>query len=227
MRYFGTIDERAPSYANLLVALGKNDLPGLAVQVTRMHTDEGSALAYEYAMNLGRHVEGYQRAVALSALQEVPSLRLRALQTLNVQPPEYIATVVKNYVNDADPNVAAMARDVLKGVEIRTVIQSANSMLFKGGTLQPEEITALGNTGSSTAVTPLLESLIKGPEGTRPLTLDALAKFEPNIVKFYARLAKKDLTVDQAHNLELVTNYNFRQRNWQSDRMEQLKQTVH
>ncbi len=227
MRYFGTIDERAPSYANLLVVLGKNDLPGLAIQVTRMHTDEGSALAYDYAMNLGRHVEGYQRAVALSALQEVPSLRLRALQTLNVQSPEYIAPVVKNYVNDADPNVAAMAREVLKGVEMRTVIQSANSMLFKGGTLQPEEITALGNTGSSTAVTPLLESLIKGPEGTRPLTLDALAKFEPNIVKFYARLAKKDLTVDQAHNLELVTNYNFRQGNWQSGRMEQLKQTVH
>jgi hypothetical protein len=227
MRYFGTIDERAPSYANLLTVLGKNDLPGLAKQVTRMQTDEGSLLAYDYAMNLGRHVEGYQRAVALSALQEVPSLRLRALQTLDLQPPEYIAPVVKHFINDADPNVAAMAKNVLKGVEIRTVIQSAKSMLSKGGTLQPELITALGNTGSSTAVTPLLESLTKGPAGTRPVTLDALAKFDPNIVKYYARLAKQSLTHDQAHNLELVTNYNFRQRNWQSGRMEQLKETVH
>jgi hypothetical protein len=216
LRYYGTVDERAPSYTNLLIALARNDLPELAKMVTRMQTNEGSELAYQYAMDKGRHVEGYQRAVALSALEEVPSLRIRALNTLDLQPPDFIAPVVGKFVNDSDPIVAGLARDVLRGVELRTTIQNANRIVAKGGTVHPDVIAALGNSGNPNAsVPPLLDIIAKGPDSTRPLALDALAKFDTNIVKYYARYAKKELTADQAQNLEQITNNKFRNRNLQ------------
>ncbi len=206
LRYFGLTDERAPSYANLLQVVGRNDLAGLAKLVTRMHTDEGSVLAYDFAMNMGRHVQGYQRAVALGALQEVPSLRLQALHTLANQPPEFIAPVVRRFVNDRNPEVASAARAVLKGVELRTAIQEVNNLLAKGDTVKANMLEALGDSGSSSAVPMLLQVVTRGPESTRAQAVDQLAKFEPNIVRYYVRLAKMNLTAAQAQHLQLVTN---------------------
>lgn len=212
LRYYGLVDERASSYASLLHHVRKNDLPGLAIQVTRMQTDEGANLAYDFAMNMGRHVQGYQRAVALSALEEVPALRLRALNTLANQPPEYIAPTVRKFVNDADPEVAQTARDVLKGVELRANIQEVNDVLDHGGAVRPNVVESLGNSGDSKAIPSLLQIMTRGPESTRALAVDELSKFDPNIIRYYARLARKDLTIEQARRLDLITNYNFRQR---------------
>ncbi|RTL40120.1 MAG: HEAT repeat domain-containing protein [Candidatus Melainabacteria bacterium] len=212
LRYYGLVDERASSYARLLHHVRKNDLAGLAIQVTRMQTNEGANLAYDFAMNMGRHVQGYQRAVALSALEEVPSLRLRALNTLANQQPEYIAPVVRKFINDSDPEVAQSARDVLKGVELRSNIQEVNDVLDHGGAVKPNVVEALGNSGDSKAIPSLLQIMTRGPESTRALAVDELAKFDPNIIRFYARLARKDLTIDQARRLDLITNYNFKQR---------------
>ncbi len=209
LRYFGQKDERAASYANLLEVAGKNDLPGLAKQVTRMNTDDGSALAYDLAMSKGRHVQGYQRALALAALEEVPSLRLKALGTLANQPPEYIAPVVKKYVNDSDLEVAAAARDVLKGVNLRTIIQDVNGIIEKGDPVKASVLEALGDSGKSEAVPTLLQIMTRGPESTRTQAVDQLAKFDPNVVKYYARLARKGLPADQAQHLQLVMNYNL------------------
>ncbi|CAN5142933.1 hypothetical protein BH10CYA1_BH10CYA1_38080 [soil metagenome] len=213
LRYFGLKDERAASYANLLEVLGKNDLPGLAKQVTRMNTDDGAELAYDFAMNKGRHVQGYQRAVALSALDEVPSLRLKALGTLANQQPEFIANAVRKYVNDSDPEVAAAARDVLKGVQLRTIIQDVNGILEKGDSVKSTVLEALGNSGKTEAVPTLLQIITRGPESTRTQAIDQLAKFDPSIVKYYARLARKDLPADQAQHLQLVMNHSLSPRN--------------
>lgn len=206
LRRYGTTDERASSYANLLNYIGNNDLTGLAKQVSRMQTDEGSQLAYDYAMNMGRNLKGYQRAVAISALEEVPSLRLRALATLANQPPEYIAPAVKKFVNDNDPEVAQAAREVLKGVELRTTIQEVNNVLDHGGTVKPRLLEALGASGDSDAIPSLLQIVTRGPESTRSLAVDELSRFDPNVVRYYTRLARKDLSVDQAKHLELVKN---------------------
>lgn len=212
LRYFGQKDERASAYANLLEIVGKNDLPGLLKQVGRMNTAEGADLAYELAMSNGRHVQGYQRAVALSALQEVPSLRLKALGTLANQPPEFIAETVKKYVNDNDNEVASAARDVLKGVHLRTMIQDVNGVLAKGDPVKASVVEALGNSGKSEAVPTLLQIMARGTETTRAQAVDQLAKFDPNIVKYYARLAKKSLPAEQVQHLQLVLDHNLSSR---------------
>lgn len=212
LRYFGQKDERASAYANLLEIVGKNDLPGLAKQVGRMNTDGGAELAYDLAMSMGRHVQGYQRAVALGALDEVPSLRLKALGTLANQPPEYIAPAVKKYINDNDPEVASAARDVLKGVNLRTMIQDVNGVLAKGDPVKASVVEALGNSGKSEAVPTLLQIMTRGSEGARAQAVDQLAKFDPNIVKYYARLAKKSLNAEQQQHLRLVLDHNLSSR---------------
>jgi HEAT repeat protein len=209
LRRYGQVDERASSYASLLDSIGKNDLSALARQVSRMQTDAGSELAYDYAMNMGRSLKGYQRAVALSALEEVPSLRLRALATLANQPPDYIAPTVKKFINDNNPEVAKAAREVLKGVELRTTIQEVNNILDRGGTVKPSQLEALGGSGDSNAIPSLLQIMTRGPESTRALAMDELARFDPNVVKYYARLARKGLPVEQAKHLDLVMNHNF------------------
>lgn len=206
LRYFGLVDERASSYAGLLDVVTKNDLGGLARQVSRMNTDEGAALAYEYAMNMGRHIPGYQRKVALAALEDVPSLRLNALNTLSNQPPEGIAPVVRKFVNDGDADVAKAAREVLKGVELRTQMQDVGLLLDAGRDVSPRTIDVLGSSGERTTVPTLLQVLTRGSDATRGQVADHLAKFDPSVVKYYARLAKKTLPADQAKHLDLVTS---------------------
>jgi hypothetical protein len=73
----------------------------------------------------------------------------------------------------------------------------------------------LGDSGNSKAIPTLLQVMARGPESTRPLAVDELAKFDPNLVKYYARLARREFSADQQKHLELVMNYNFRQRNYQ------------
>ncbi len=223
LRFYGTIDERASSYANLLHYISRKDLPGLAKQVTRMQTDEGANLAYNYAMDMGKHVQGYQRAVALSALEEVPGLRLRALATLATQPPEFIGPAVQKFVDNADPAVAKAARDVLKGVDLRTTMQEVNRVLDHGGTIRSSDLEWLGQSGDSKAIPALIQVMSRGQEGNRTLAIDELAKFDPNVVRFYARQARKGLTNAQSRQLDLaLKTYSF---NRQDD--SGLQQSVH
>ena len=114
----------------------------MAEQITRMPTREGAELAYDFAMKAGTTMKGYQRAVALNTLERVPSLRLRALGSLAVEAPESIAPTVKKFVNDNDPEVASAAREVLKGVELRTTIQDVNGILEKGDSAIRPDVVA-------------------------------------------------------------------------------------
>lgn len=212
MRLYGTRNENAASYANLLQYAGDRDYPQLAKQVTRMFTDEGSERAYELAMKMGAHVKGYQQEVALSALLEVPSLRVRALHSLNNQPPENVAPVVRRFVDDSDPEVAQAAQEVLRGVELRTQIADMQKVFDRTGEVDPRVIAALGASGDSRSIPPLLQVIVKGSDAARGQALDALAQFDPNIVKYQARLAKLGHSPTSVQNLKYVLDYNLSKR---------------
>ena len=69
----------------------------------------------------------------------------------------------------------------------------------------------IGDSGDAkNSIPTLLQVLTRGPESNRPQVVDELGKFDPNLVKFYARNAKPHMPADQVKLIDDMMKHNFR-----------------
>jgi hypothetical protein len=187
-------DSGAKDLLQLTQAAGNSDrLPELIYLMRTAPDPATKALAFSEALSMGSDNPGFRQSVIAKAL-ETPGLAGKAVTYIRPEDSFLYEPQLRKLVKQAwDSEAQSAARELLKKMPNEIDVERAVQLLRSDNPRamqQGVDMIVQSRTPDKRVVEPLLEAAISGPEATSRAARQALLRFNPQLVKFYAHALK-------------------------------------